>query len=151
MGMGFKSWELTHSHHSSTPHREHVLAELRGRPADQHESDQERRHCWPRWKYLGSKRRLPGQRRGVEEFTGSLRQHRRARHERSHYRGLSTCSSQQLTGLSGPRGEPPGSTASKLYKPLSCVCTRTPLCQNRPLQSRKSWENTSSLWATEGF
>merc|ERR1711874_925814 len=49
------------------------------------------------------------------------------------------------------RGEPPGSTASKLYKPLSCVCTRTLWCQNRPLQSRKSWENTSSLWATEGF
>merc|ERR1711874_488004 len=65
--------------------------------------------------------------------------------------GLSTCSSQQLTGLSGPRGEPPGSTASKLYKPLSYVCTRTLWCQNRPLQSRKSWENTSSLWATEGF
>merc|ERR1711944_240396 len=36
-------------------HYKHVLAELRRRPADQHQNDQECRDCWSRWKYLGSK------------------------------------------------------------------------------------------------
>merc|ERR1711913_18615 len=50
MGVSFKSCLLTHSHPQHRHHHpHHVLAELRGRPADQHQNDQERRDCWPRW------------------------------------------------------------------------------------------------------
>ena len=51
---------LTPHHHRHRHHRHHVLAELCGRPADQHQNDQERRDRWPRWKYLGPQCRVSG-------------------------------------------------------------------------------------------
>merc|ERR1712203_732614 len=68
----------THPHHHHHHHLHHVLAELRGRPADQHQNDQERRDRWPRWKYLGPQCRVSGLCGGAEDFTDTVRQHRRA-------------------------------------------------------------------------
>merc|ERR1711971_1014845 len=49
-----------HHQHRHRHHPHHVLAELCGRPADQHQNDQERRDRWPRWKYLGPQCRVSG-------------------------------------------------------------------------------------------